>query len=263
MADEGLLLNFSVEDFIVGPKPVFRGGRWKDRLRAKYSVENRRRRQRGEGSSTGSNAFPQVVEEPTSTTELAPTRPSKRQKLGDSTGGHNKQIPREVISSLFTSNPISKTPVEEHHGDTLPISPSNAPLSNSLHTFTTLRLSPVLASHLLSKLSLKSPTANQKSAIPQLHAADSDAFIQAETGSGKTLAYLLPIIQKIMQLSNPTPEPDVNSSEPNGKQAHRASGLFAIILAPTRELCRQISSVLESLLRCAHWIVAGNVIGGD
>lgn len=262
MADEGLLLNFSVEDFVVGSKPVFRGGRWKDRLRAKHSVENRRRR-RGEGSSTGGNAIPQTVKEPTSTTELAPMRPAKRQKLGESIGGHNQQIPREVISSLFTSNPISKTPVEEHHGDTLPILPSNAPLSNSLHTFTSLGLSPVLASHLLSKLSLKSPTAIQKSAIPQLLAEDSDAFIQAETGSGKTLAYLLPIIQKIMQLSNPTHEPDINSTEPNGKQAHRASGLFAIILAPTRELCRQITSVLESLLRCAHWIVSGNVVGGE
>lgn len=263
MADEGLLVNFSVDDCIIGTKPTFRGGRWKDRLRAKQSVENRRRRKRGEGPSTGSNAIPQVVQEQTSPTELVSTKPRKRQKLGNSTGSHNKQIPHEVISSLFTSNPTSKIRVEEHDGDTLPVTPSNAPLSNSLYTFTSLGLSPVLASHLLSKLSLTSPTAIQKSAIPLLLAEDSDAFIQAETGSGKTLAYLLPIVQKIMQLSNPTSEPDINSSEPNDKQAHRASGLFAIILAPTRELCRQISTVLESLLRCAHWIVAGNVVGGE
>lgn len=263
MADDGLLLNFSVEDFVINTKPVFRGG-WKDRLRAKQSEENRRRK-RGEGPSTGSNAIPKVVKEQTFTTEFAPapTRPSKRQKLGDNIGGHNKQIPHEVISSLFTSNPTSKTPVEEHDGEVLPVTPSNAPLSNSLHTFTTLGLSPVLASHLFSKLSLTAPTAIQKSAIPQLLAEDSDAFIQAETGSGKTLAYLLPIVQKIMQLSNPTSEPNINSSEPNGKQAHRASGLFAIILAPTRELCRQIYTVLKSLLRCAHWIVAGHVVGGE
>ena len=44
---------------------------------------------------------------------------------------------------------------------------------------------------------------------------------------------------------------------------HRDSGLFAIVLAPTRELCKQISVVLEGLLRCAHWIVAGTVIGGE
>lgn len=263
MADEGLLVNFSVDDSIIGTKPVFRGGRWKDRLQAKRSVENRRRRNRGQGPSTGSNAILQVVKEQTSATELAPTKPPKRQKLGDSIGGHNKQIPHDVISSLFTSNPPSKTPIEDHNGEALPVTPSNAPLSNSLDTFTSLGLSPVLATHLFLKLSLTSPTAIQKSAIPQLLAEDSDAFIQAETGSGKTLAYLLPIVQKIMQLSTPTSELDMNSSEPHAKQAHRALGLFAIILAPTRELCRQISAVLESLLRCAHWIVAGNVLGGE
>ena len=263
MADEGLLVNFSVDDCIIGVKPVFRGGRWKDRLRAKKSAENRGQRNQGEGPSTGSNAIPQVVKEQTSTTELAPIRPPKRQKLGDSTGGQNKQIPHEFISSLFTSNPTSKTPVEDHNDDAPPVTPSNAPLLNSLHTFTSLGVSPELATHLLSKLSLTSPTAIQNSAIPQLLAEDSDAFIQAETGSGKTLAYLLPIVQKIMQLSAPTSEPNFTSSEPHRKQAHRALGLFAIILAPTRELCKQISTVLESLLRCAHWIVAGNVVGGE
>ncbi len=44
---------------------------------------------------------------------------------------------------------------------------------------------------------------------------------------------------------------------------HRDSGLFAIILAPTRELCKQISLVLSALLGAAHWIVAGTVIGGE
>lgn len=264
MADDGLLVNFSIDDCIIDTKPIFRGGRWRDRLRAKKSVENRRRRKHeGEGPSTGSNAIPQVVKEQTTATEIAPTKPPKRQKLGDSTGGHNKQIPHEVISSLFSSNPTSKTPVENHNGDASLVIPSNAPLSNSLHNFTSLGLSPVLANHLFLKLSLTSPTAIQNSAIPLLLAEDSDAFIQAETGSGKTLAYLLPIVQKIMQLSPLTSEPNITSSEPHRSQIHRALGLFAIILAPTRELCRQISAVLESLLRCAHWIVAGNVIGGE
>src|SRR5271155_2688953 len=47
------------------------------------------------------------------------------------------------------------------------------------------------------------------------------------------------------------------------KILHRDSGLFAIILAPTRELCKQISVVLERVLGCAHYIVAGTVIGGE
>jgi len=44
---------------------------------------------------------------------------------------------------------------------------------------------------------------------------------------------------------------------------HRDSGIFAVILAPTRELSKQITAVLDSLLRCAPWLVSGSVIGGE
>ena len=47
------------------------------------------------------------------------------------------------------------------------------------------------------------------------------------------------------------------------RKVDRSSGLFAIILAPTRELCKQISTVLENVLRSSHWIVAGTVTGGE
>ncbi|EHL01580.1 putative ATP-dependent RNA helicase dbp7 [Glarea lozoyensis 74030] len=80
---------------------------------------------------------------------------------------------------------------------------------------------------------------------------DSDAFIQAETGSGKTLAYLLPIVERLLAMSK------------GDAKIHRDSGIFAIILAPTRELCKQIAGVLERLLRCAPWIVGTTVIGGE
>lgn len=140
--------------------------------------------------------------------------------------------------------------------------PTNAPLIDGLDTFTNLGLSPSLAAHLLTKMELKAPTAIQKASISQLLKEDSDAFIQAETGSGKTLAYLLPLVQRIMALSNPKNMSGVTDSR-GDPVVHRDSGLFAIILAPTRELCKQISVVLEGLLRCAHWIVAGTVIGGE
>ncbi|KAI9851928.1 MAG: ATP-dependent RNA helicase dbp7 [Thelocarpon superellum] len=108
-------------------------------------------------------------------------------------------------------------------------------------------------------MKLKNPTSIQKATISQLIKDDSDAFVQAETGSGKTLAYLLPIVQRIMDISR---QPHETAVDGDGR-LHRDSGLFAIILAPTRELCKQISVVLESVLRCAHWIVAGTVIGGE
>ena len=55
---------------------------------------------------------------------------------------------------------------------------------------------------------------------------------QAVTGSGKTLAFLIPLIEKLLRLEEPT------------KRHHVA----AIIVSPTRELASQIHSVLKSVL---------------
>ncbi|KAH8593457.1 P-loop containing nucleoside triphosphate hydrolase protein [Bisporella sp. PMI_857] len=159
--------------------------------------------------------------------------------------------PPQHISSLFSFNPRAKTTFEEAVGEAEPAKPSNAPLTDEMATFTTLGLSRRLAAHLSTKMEMKAPTAIQKAAIQQLATEDNDAFIQAETGSGKTLAYLLPIVERIMAMSN------------KEFQVHRDSGLFAIVLAPTRELCKQIATVLEKVLRCAPWIVGTTVIGGE
>lgn len=171
-------------------------------------------------------------------------------------GGGGK--PGQVISSLFTFNPAAKTTFEdEPTTEEEPAKPSNAPLTEEMATFTNLGLSRRLAAHLSTKLEMKAPTAIQKAAIPQMIKEDSDTFVQAQTGSGKTLAYLLPIIQRIMAL---TSNDEAGSSD---KKINRNSGLFAVVLAPTRELCKQISTVLEKLLRCAPWIVGTTVIGGE
>lgn len=251
--DDGLLMNFSIGEGIIKPKIYFRGGRWKDRLIAKKSSKHTRQKKTLPSEpSSGSNAIPTP---PTKAIQddSATTRPSKKQKLADPN--------REVVSSLFSSNPTSKPTSSAPIPTLAPPVPSNAPLVNTIDTFTTLGLSSILSAHILNKFCLTAPTAIQKSAITQLLSEDSDAFIQAETGSGKTLAYLLPIVQRIMHLS---PQPSATSNSPtNSHQIHRTSGLFALILAPTRELCKQISLVLSRLLRCAHWIVAGTVIGGE
>lgn len=157
----------------------------------------------------------------------------------------------QVISSLFTFNPSSKNKFEEPEEESEPVKASNAPLTEEMETFINLGLSKRIAAHLSTKLDMKAPTAIQKASIPQMIKDDSDAFIQAETGSGKTLAYLLPIVERILAMSD------------NGAKVHRDSGLFAIVLAPTRELCKQIATVLEKILRCAPWIVGTTVIGGE
>ncbi|KAK7928484.1 hypothetical protein PG985_005482 [Apiospora marii] len=46
-----------------------------------------------------------------------------------------------------------------------------------------------------------------------------------------------------------------------GTKIHCNSSLFAMILAPTRELCKQIATVLEKLLRRAPCTVSTSVIG--
>ncbi|KAI4205756.1 MAG: hypothetical protein LQ350_000253 [Teloschistes chrysophthalmus] len=256
MADDGMLVNFSIGDETLHTKPIFRGGRWKDRLAAKKAAERRYQKYQPEKEPETSNGIGASHEEKDTT---ATERPPKRQKFDTSSTHHPKPRPngatKEVVSSLFSYNPASiSAPADLQPQDETPTVPSNAPLPDGISKFTDLGLSSTISTHLLTKMSLKAPTAIQRSTITKLLQEDSDAFLQAETGSGKTLAYLLPIVQRIMHLSGETG---------GEKKINRDSGLFAIILAPTRELCKQILTVVESLLRCANWIVAGTVIGGE
>jgi ATP-dependent RNA helicase DDX31/DBP7 len=279
MADDGMLLNFSLgDDGIIKPAPKFKGGTWRDRLSAKKRSKFPRPRIDGGQSNPDSN--PNQIQV---AARKEGERPYKRQRTdggdyrpatissgptrrGEGEGG-TAQHPGQVISSLFSFNPEAKTVTDEEgqqQQEGTESKPSNAPLIDGIEDFTALGLSPTLAAHLLTKMELKAPTAIQKSSIPPLLKEDcGDAFIQAETGSGKTLAYLLPLVQRIMALKyTGSSGVDSNQNHPDGV-VHRDTGLFAIVLAPTRELCKQISVVLENLLRCAHWIVAGTVIGGE
>lgn len=243
----------------VGDAPAARskvkyvGGNWRDRRRAKKkddatdngSKPATRRPAPGDHAS-GANLISQGYTEDYD-------RPAKRQRTG---GDPSK--PFQVASRLFTANPTAKTVFDDTPTEPAePAQPSNAPLSEEASNFHALGLSRRVSQHLSAKLEMKAPTSIQKNTIPQLVKGDEDAFLQAQTGSGKTLAYLLPIVQRILALSR-------NDDETNaGANINRNSGLFAIILAPTRELCKQISVVLEKLLRCCPWIVSTSVMGGE
>ncbi|KAK4044134.1 P-loop containing nucleoside triphosphate hydrolase protein [Parachaetomium inaequale] len=83
-------------------------------------------------------------------------------------------------------------------------------------------------------LGYKKPTPIQQESIP-LALQDRDIIGIAETGSGKTAAFALPILQALLEKPQP---------------------LFALVLAPTRELAAQIAQAFEALgslisLRCA------------
>lgn len=274
MGDDGMLLNFELPtDAFQAPKKAFKGGSWKERLTARKSAEWGR--MKAEERATGKTpdygnlrgkreeyirADGQPSKRPRTDRHddgFKPARtaprpggraPSERETLPKSTTG-------EVISSLFTYNPAAKAPRPAAVEDDTPVEPSNAPLTDELATFTNLGLSTRLAGHLLNKLEIKTPTAIQRKSLQQLCNTDQDAFIQAETGSGKTLSYLLPIVHRISEISR--------QMKAEGRDFNRKSGLFALILAPTRELSRQIETVLEGLLSCCNWIVGGTVIGGE
>ena len=79
----------------------------------------------------------------------------------------------------------------------------------------------------LSKLSTIYPTLVQSKTIP-LALAGKDILVRAKTGSGKTIAFVLPLLQKLLTL-NPIEHTK------------------CIILAPTKELCKQISKSIQDL----------------
>lgn len=293
MADDGMLVNFDIgpDAFASArPPPRFKGGKWTDRHKAKKLAAHHLRKGTTTTTTTTTSSAPKKpagddgtgefnIAPPSQTSN--PTPPSALKRKRSSTDPTPKRPngtgvpppsakPGEFVSSLWTQNPASLHIPAEPVPEPEPQEPTNAPLSDGSTTFTTLGLSPILANHLTTKLSLKNPTAIQKAAIPELISTDSDAFIQAETGSGKTLTYLLPIVHRIMALSKPprppaSDSPDDEKSKRSSKMA-RHSGLYAIVLAPTRELSRQIETVLATLIHAKngpHWIVPGSVIGGE
>lgn len=189
---------------------------------------------------------------------------------GQRSKGPQHRLPNQIISSLFTSNPQVR-PSETRTPVHFTGRPSNAPLDSS--TFLGLGLHPLIVAHLSSKLSISKPTSIQRVALPALldgmttSDATGDVFIQSQTGSGKTLSFLLPIIQDLLPLSSLS-------------YIDRSIGTLAIIIAPTRELAKQISDVLEALLtlrlrpsdespdaadsgpRLTRWLVSGLLTGG-
>ncbi|EGN99584.1 hypothetical protein SERLA73DRAFT_106193 [Serpula lacrymans var. lacrymans S7.3] len=70
-------------------------------------------------------------------------------------------------------------------------------------------------------------------------------LLASETGSGKSIAYLLPMLQDLKQS-----EAHLSSSvsQGTGSQPQRAINPRALVLAPTHELSRQLSSFAKSLL---------------
>ncbi|KAF4513459.1 hypothetical protein G6O67_000727 [Ophiocordyceps sinensis] len=260
MADDGILLNFELGSEPFKPQVKFKGGRWRDRKRAERSAKfassrpaatkatddepqhfAKRRRVEGE-SSKGISANDDHGSHDRAQSDL-PNR--HKNPAADSGKGS-----RQVVSRLFSYNPAQTTAAADQEDWEAP-KPSNAPLPD-VANFGSLTLSSRLVDE-LAKMSLSRPTAIQQKVIPHLLSSTSDAFVQAETGSGKTFSYLLPILHRVLLLSGAG----------GGKQVHRDSGIFAIIVSPTRELAKQVHAVLEQLMRPFPWLVSTAITGGE
>jgi ATP-dependent RNA helicase DeaD len=92
-----------------------------------------------------------------------------------------------------------------------------------MSTFQSLGLSSALI-ETITKMGFETPTPVQEKAIPFLLEGSRDLVALAQTGTGKTAAFGLPLIELI--------DPDNKTTQ-------------ALVLAPTRELCLQITSDLE------------------
>ncbi len=91
------------------------------------------------------------------------------------------------------------------------------------------------------KLGFESPTPVQSKAIPVLLEGDKDVVSLAQTGTGKTAAFGLPLIQLVDE---------------------DTFGTQALVLAPTRELCLQITNDFENFSRSVKRLNIVSVYGG-
>jgi ATP-dependent RNA helicase RhlE len=112
-----------------------------------------------------------------------------------------------------------------------------------LNKFEALGVSPKLAAK-LEENSISSPTPIQEEAIP-IVLGGRDVMGLAQTGTGKTLAFGLPIIHNLIKIG----------TKPDPKTVR------ALILAPTRELAKQIQDNLKMFQGGGH-LKINMVVGG-
>ncbi len=106
--------------------------------------------------------------------------------------------------------------------------------------FSSLGISPKLL-EAVSALGFQSPTEVQQKAIPVLLEKQTDIVVLAQTGTGKTAAFGLPMLQQI----------DTTSKSTQG-----------LVIAPTRELCVQISKELTKYASSIKGLNIVSVYGG-
>ena len=109
-----------------------------------------------------------------------------------------------------------------------------------MQSFTSLGLAPHLL-QAIDQMGFTSPTDIQQKTIPILLESETDMVALAQTGTGKTAAFGFPLLQKI----------DTSQKKVQG-----------LIIAPTRELCLQITSELKKYAQHMNHVSVVAVYGG-
>jgi ATP-dependent RNA helicase DeaD len=109
-----------------------------------------------------------------------------------------------------------------------------------MQSFETLGLAPEIL-EAVKRLGFETPTPVQSKAIPVLLQGKQDVVALAQTGTGKTAAFGLPLIQLMDDSDNTT---------------------RALVLAPTRELCMQITNDFENFSKSVKRLNIVAVYGG-
>ena len=105
----------------------------------------------------------------------------------------------------------------------------------------------------IEELGYVEPMPVQEQVIPYLLGNNNDVVALAQTGTGKTAAYGLPILQKVaIDLDEEKEESPKEGSKPK-----------ALVIAPTRELCLQITDDLKSYSKYIENIHILAVYGGS
>ncbi|MBP6019545.1 MAG: DEAD/DEAH box helicase, partial [Burkholderiaceae bacterium] len=110
-------------------------------------------------------------------------------------------------------------------------------------SFDTLGLAPTLLSAVL-KAGFTEPTSVQASAIPKALAGH-DLMVSSQTGSGKTAAFMLPALNRILNMP-PT----------------KSNGVQVLVLTPTRELAMQVADATKLYSAHNKDLRIATVVGG-
>jgi ATP-dependent RNA helicase DDX56/DBP9 len=115
----------------------------------------------------------------------------------------------------------------------------------------------------LSRLNYTHPTLVQSKSIPIAIGSGRDLLVRARTGSGKTLAYCIPVLQKVLSYKLLAEERGVQNDDNEEEDKGEGTAVKAVILVPTRELCTQVSAVLQDLTYyCAEHVKVAVLLGG-